>query len=112
MGKPMSEEVRRVLAGSMTCEECNGRGEVSMGERHGFAEFDLCPVCRGNTVVPIWKDTSMPETTDCPAGKEPCPEPMQCEMRGCLRLDPPLQSAEQRAANRRQQAMWDEVDWP
>lgn len=46
----------RVLAGSMTCQECSGRGEVSMGERCGFHEWMLCPACRGNTVVPIWKE--------------------------------------------------------
>lgn len=49
---------RRVLAGSMRCAECKGRGEVSMGERHGFHEWDLCPACRGNTVVPFWKDST------------------------------------------------------
>lgn len=47
---------KRVLSGSMTCKECNGRGEVPIGERHGVIEYDLCPACHGNTVVPIWKE--------------------------------------------------------
>jgi DnaJ-class molecular chaperone len=41
----------------MRCQECNGRGEVSAGERHGFHEWQLCPVCKGNTVVPVWKES-------------------------------------------------------
>jgi DnaJ-class molecular chaperone len=47
---------RRILNGSMTCQECRGRGEVFIGERHGCPEWDLCPVCRGNTTVPLWKE--------------------------------------------------------
>lgn len=47
---------RRILAGSMACEECRGRGEVGMGERHGFFEFALCHVCNGKRVIPIWKE--------------------------------------------------------
>lgn len=81
--EPRTTQPRRVLAGSMRCVECRGRGEVSMGERHGFHEWSLCPVCHGNTVVPIWKD-----------------------------LGRPLLSAKELAASRRRQAMWDEVDWP
>ena len=46
---------RRYLIGSMRCTECAGRGEVSVGERHGFSEYTLCPSCKGSTVVPIWR---------------------------------------------------------
>jgi DnaJ-class molecular chaperone len=56
MPKTVSDTTRRVLSGSMTCKECDGRCEVSVGERHGFHETSLCPVCKGNGVVPIWKE--------------------------------------------------------
>jgi hypothetical protein len=38
----------------------------------------------------IWDTQLEAEYADCPAKQGPCPKPEQCEMRGCLRLDPPL----------------------
>lgn len=49
-------ESRWVLNGSTTCPECKGRGEVFLGVRHGSDAWSLCPVCRGNTVIPLWKE--------------------------------------------------------
>ena len=42
------------IRGSMKCEECNSRGEINYGERHGFAAYDKCPACNGKGVVPIY----------------------------------------------------------
>lgn len=41
------------LAGSQKCDECNGKGEVNLGERHGEMAYDECPVCMGRGVIPI-----------------------------------------------------------
>jgi hypothetical protein len=38
----------------------------------------------------IWDTQLEADYADCPAKRGPCPLPEQCEMRGCLRLDPPL----------------------
>lgn len=49
------------LAGSEKCEECRGRGEVCLGERHGEAAWDDCPCCKGRGTRPVF---SLPENFD------------------------------------------------
>lgn len=46
MGRPQ-------LKGSQKCDECHGKGEVNLGERHGETAYDECPVCMGRGVIPI-----------------------------------------------------------
>lgn len=41
------------LKGSQQCDECRGKGEVNLGERHGEIAYDECPVCMGRGVIPI-----------------------------------------------------------
>lgn len=43
------------IMGSQKCEECNGAGDISYGERHGQDARDACPACHGRGIVPKYK---------------------------------------------------------
>lgn len=42
--------------GSHKCQECNGRGTISYGERHGSDARDNCPCCKGRKIIPKFKE--------------------------------------------------------
>ena len=54
------ERPKRVLKDFKMCPECVGRGAVSIGWRRSsqrsLHERTQCPVCKGQTVVPVWRD--------------------------------------------------------